>query len=474
MKKFIFITILTLTICHSFGQQVQFIKYYGDGCPDFGLSLDTTVDGGYILLGHTQNFGALVQDMYLIKVDSLGSLQWQKLFGGAGLDFGQCIRQTADKGFILCGFTNSSGAGGYDIYLVKTDSLGNFQWQQTYGGNSDDYGYCVKQTSDNGYIICGSTKSFGSGNIDAILIKTDSSGNQQWSKYYGGTGNDGVYSLDITNDGGYMLAGYTYNFGALSDDAMLIKTDSSGNQQWLKIYGGTNSDRVLSVKQCPDKGYCAAGYTNSFGNGSSDMYLIRTDSAGNMGYYKTYGGIQTEKAYSIDVALDKGFILAGQTNSFGAGNDDMYIVKTDSVGNMDWQKFFGGAENDEGFTVKATDDKSYIAIGNTYSFSYNSGYSDVYLVKMDSTGYAVGVNEFNKNGINISIYPNPTKGKLFIESMDNEAEFISVINIYGQTVYQRAISRGQTEIDISDFANGFYLFKVTIGQNSYVKKIIKE
>jgi hypothetical protein len=472
MKRLIIISIIVLISLNLIGQTNQFIKFYGDYCPDFGLSLDMTDDGGYILLGHTENFGAQYQDMWLVKIDSIGNIEWYKLFGGTNLDFGQSIQITNDKGFILCGFTNSMGAGGFDIYVVKTDSVGNFQWQQTFGGLNNEYGYCIRQTYDKGFIICGSTTSFGSGGTDAILIKTDSSGNQQWSKYYGGANNDGAYSLDIAADSGYVLGGYSYNFGASADDAMIIKTDTAGNQQWLKIYGGTTNDRALCVKQCYDKGFCIAGYTNSYGSGSEDMYFVKTDSSGNLSYYKTYGGPLTDKAYSLDFTFDNGFILTGQTNSYGAGNNDLYVVKADSTGNMLWQKYYGGSLDDEGFTIKSTSDNGYIAIGNTLSF--NVIYKDMYVVKMDSTGFATSINTFLNDCTDLNIFPNPTKDKVFIETDEHESSIISIINIDGQTIFQKTISKDNFEIDMTDFANGLYLLNIKTKTNNYSRKIIKE
>ncbi len=144
MKRLLYALIVLFISANLFGQSIQFIKNFGDVCPDFGLSVDQTKDNGYILLGHTQNYSAVgQQDILLIKTDSLGNFLWQKLFGGSNLDFGQSVQQTFDKGFIICGFTNSFGAGGNDIYIVKTDSIGNFQWQNTFGGTGNDYGYCV-------------------------------------------------------------------------------------------------------------------------------------------------------------------------------------------------------------------------------------------------------------------------------------------------------------------------------------------
>jgi len=458
-------------------QPIQFIKHYGDACPDFGLSVDNTSDGGYILLGHTQNFIATGHQMlYLIKVDSFGNQQWQQVLGGNNFDFGQSVKQTTDGGFILFGFTNSFGAGGYDMYLVKTDSTGNLQWQQTYGDTANDYGYSVAQTPDGGYILAGSTRSYGSGNLDAALIKTDSSGNQQWAKYFGGSDNDGGYSVSLSNDGGYILSGYTYNFGAVLDDAMLVKTDSAGNQQLLKHYGGAGNDRALTVMQTLDNGFILGGYTNSFGNGSEDMYMIKTDSLGIQQWYKTFGGTFSDKAFSVDSVGKNGYVIAGSTASYGAGANDMYLVKTDTAGNFLWQKTFGGVYDDAGFCVKQTSDLGFITIGNTISFSPNS-YNDVFLVKTDTAGNATGIPLFDNAGnTELFVYPNPANNFLSIELNNNNSVLstVSICNIQGQQLLKTQLLQSISIIDISFLADGIYFLKVENEDNVAVKKFVKE
>jgi len=454
-------------------QPTQFIKTYGDVCHDMGLSLDLTVDGGYVLLGHSENFGASLMDIYLIKVDSTGMLEWQRVYGGAHYDFGQSVIQANDKGYVICGFTNSFGLGGYDIYIIKTDSIGNIEWEKTFGGTNNDYGYCIRQTVDNGFIISGSTNSFGSGGFDAILIKTDSLGNEEWSKYYGGVSNDGCYALEVTSDNGFILAGYTYSFGALSDDAMLIKTDSLGNTEWLEMYGFSNSERALSVKQTNDNGYIAVGSTNSIGNGSDDIYLIRTNSTGDLLYFKSFGAAQSDKAFSIDIANDNGYVIIGQTTSYGAGNEDLYVVKVDSLGNFLWQKTYGGLNNDRGFTIKTTNDNGYIAIGTTYS--YSSYYSYVFLVKMDSEGDAVHIEKNIFSEPEIIVYPNPVKEHFIVQVQNDEnIKYISIYNTLGQEVFYKELNQNAIKVDFSDKPSGLYFVNISMARNIKTMRIIKE
>jgi hypothetical protein len=207
-------------------------------------------------------------------------------------------------------------------------------WSQTYGGTGDDEAYSVIQTSDGGYALAGYTDSYGaySFQYDFWLVKTDASGNAQWNRTYGGTGNDQAYALVQTSDGGYALAGRTNSFGAGQYDFWLVKTDYAGNMQWNKTYGGTSYDYAYSVVQTSDGGYALAGHTRSFGAGSTDFWLVKTDASGNAQWNKTYGGTEFDAAYALVETGDGGYALAGITLSYGASNSDFWLVKTDENG----------------------------------------------------------------------------------------------------------------------------------------------
>jgi hypothetical protein len=315
--------------------QVRFAKTYRGPNNDHASSVQQTSDGGYIVAGRTNSFGAGNYDVLLVKTDANGNVQWAKTYGGTSADFAYSVQQTSDGGYILTGYTESFGAGGRDIFLIKTDADGNIQWAKTYGGTHWDEARSVQQTSDGGYIVAGYTRSFGPvWNGEFFLIKTDADGNVQWAKTYGGLGWDEATSVQQTYDGGYIVAGWTISFGAGDYDAFLVKTDENGNVQWAKTYGGTYWDQASSVQQTSDGGYIVAGFTASFGAGAYDLFLIKTDANGDVQWAKTYGGTDWDHASSVQQTSDDGYIVAGFTASFGAGFYDAFLVKTDENGGM--------------------------------------------------------------------------------------------------------------------------------------------
>ena len=322
-----------------------------------------------------------------IPLGSAATTGWSQTYGGSGDDEAYSVVQTKDGGYALAGYTNSSGAGSYDFWLIKTNSSGGMLWNQTYGGAGDDEAYSVVQTNDTGYAVAGYTNSYGAGEIDAWLVKTDSSGNMQWSQTYGGRAQDGAYSVIQTSDGGYALAGFTDSFGAGSYDFWLIKTNSSGGMQWNQTYGGTGDDESSCVIQTSDGGYGLTGYTNSSGAGNDDFWLVKTDSFGTPQWNQTYGDAYDEIADALVQTSDGGYALGGLTGSYGAGDIDYWLVKTTSSGSMQWSQTYGGSDDDEAYSLVQTSDGGYALAGFTYS--YGAGSYDAFLAKTDSSGNSV-------------------------------------------------------------------------------------
>jgi len=289
------------------------------------------IDGTYTLKVRATNLlGNQNSETINVKVNN-----GQKTFGGSGEDVAYSIQQTTDGGFIVAGCTSSFGAGGYDIYILKLNSSGTLIWQKTFGGGFDDKVYSIQQTTDGGYIVAGYTDSFGAGGYDVYVLKLNSDGSLAWQKTYGGNGYDKAYSIQQTTDGGFIVAGYTESFGA-GGDVYILKLNSGGSLAWQKTFGGWSWDNAYSIQQTTDGGFIVAGCTYSFGAGGYDVYVLKLNSDGSLAWQKTFGGKYYDGAYSIQQTTNSGFIVAGYTKSFGAGeyDVDVYILKLDSNGEL--------------------------------------------------------------------------------------------------------------------------------------------
>ncbi len=360
-------------------------RTYGGAGDDKGWGdLVQTSDGEYVISGDTSSFGAGGSDYWLIKIDAAGNGVWNKTYGGNLTESENAMVQTIDGGFAMAGNTNSFGAGSNDFWLVKTDAAGNKQWNKTYGGNGSDLAVTVFQTSDGGFAIAGLTSSFGAGGMDAWLVKTDSAGNMQWNKTYGGTGADYAFSVVQTGDGGYAVSGPTASFGAGSMDVWLFKTDASGNMVWNKTYGGTGYEWMDQMIKTADGGYAISGYTSSFGAGGTDVWLVKADASGNMQWNKTYGGTANDNGFHLLQETGGGYVIVGSTLSFGAGGSDVWLIKTDSSGSMLWNQTYGGTGSDVGSSVVQASNGGYALAGSTSSFG--AGSNDFYVIKVDGVG----------------------------------------------------------------------------------------
>jgi hypothetical protein len=374
-----------------------FAKSIGGSNLDVAYSIIQSSDGGYIVAGETWSFGAGGSDFYVVKLDSAGNVVWTKTIGGSDDDYAWSIIQSSDGGYVVAGETWSFGAGSSDFWVVKLDSSGNVQWTKTIGGSSGDYANSIIQSSDGGYVVVGQTNSFGE---NIFVVKLDSSGNVLWSKTISGSYYDFVRSIIQSSDGGYVVVGRTLRAGRY--DMYIVKLDSYGDVVWTKTIGGDDDhDEAYSIIQSSDGGYVVAGYTESFGAGGSDFYVVKLDSSGNVQWTKTIGGSEKEVATSIIQSSDGGYVVAGFTESFGAGYFDIYVVKLDSSGNVQWTKtIIGRSSDDFPWSIIQSSDGGYVVAGHTYSLG--AGGWDFYVVKMDANGNVC----FSQNVTNYSVSSN--------------------------------------------------------------------
>jgi hypothetical protein len=447
-------------------------KEFGGNQNDAARSVQQLTDGGFIIAGWTESFGAGGMDYYAVRTDENGDTIWTRPYGGIQDDFGVMIRQTSDGCFVFVGKTQSFGAGETDIYLIKMNASGDTIWTRTYGGLNDDFVSSVIETSDGGYAISGTTPSFD--NNDVYLIKTDSDGNTIWEKTYGGRDYEFGGEVQQTFDGGYIIVGGTTSFGAGFYDVYLVKTDESGHSLWTKAYGGSGYDGGFSVQQTSDSGYIVAGATSSYG---CNAYLIRTDPDGDTIWTKTFGGTYAAAANSVCQTFDGGFALAGGTGTQSA-YDNVYVVQTDAVGNLLWSREFGGQDYEYGNGIQQISDGGFIIAGETRSFG--SGGMDVFLIKKAAIA---GMKENPKlfDALNLSeIKPNPFKEKIEISIRyhGNKSINIQISNSIGQKI--RSIKSKKREIiwDSKDdngveVPAGTYFVRIGDGVSCATKKIIK-
>ena len=349
----------------------------GNSHTEVGRSVQQTSDSGYVVCG-TIDYSGLT-DVYLLKIDKQGNKVWNQIIGGTGFDNGWSVQQTTDGGFILTGRQSSSGST-TSVYLVKTDENGNEQWNQTFGDSGNNSGYSVQQTTDGGYIITGFTTSLGNGGSDVYLIKTDENGDSLWTRTFGGTSSDRGLSVQQTTDGGFILTGTTQSFGNGGPDVYLIKTDENGDSLWTRTFGGTSSEEGYSVQQTTDGGFILTGTTYS---GGSKVYLVKTDENGNEQWSKSLGE-GTDQGQSVQQTTDGGYIITGTKQ---LTYSHVHIKKTDENGVLVWDKIFEESETLQhwGNSIQQTMDGGYIITGHKETL-YNSNKYDIYLIKTDENG----------------------------------------------------------------------------------------
>jgi len=392
-------------------------------------SIQQTTDGGYIVSGGINGEGSPghgEEDMWVVKLNPAGTVQWQKVLGGSGREESFSIYQTTDGGYISTGYTTSNNSGdvgsnhgGYDVWVVKLNSNGDIQWQTVLGGNGDDSGFSILQTTDGGYILTGITDSDNNGDVgknyggyDVWVVKLHTNGNVQWQTVLGGNGDDSGFSILQTTYGEYILTGITdsdnngdvgKNHGG--NDVWVVKINPGGIIQWQTVLGGDGDDSGFSIQPATDGGYILTGITDSDNNGDVganhggyDVWVVKINPGGIIQWQKVLGGNGDDSGFSIQQATDGGYILTGITDSDNNGDVgknhggyDVWVVKLYTNGNIQWQKVFGGNGDDSGFSIQQTTNGEYIFTGITDSdnngdVGANHGGYDVWVVKINPIG----------------------------------------------------------------------------------------
>ncbi len=357
------------------------------------FSLQATRDGGFILAGRTDTFvtNPGYEDAWILKLKGQGQVQWEKTYGGELWDRFDSIRQTRDGGYIAAGKRVAPG-GSQDAWVMKLTPDGQVSWDQTYGREQFyDGARAIQQTADGGFIVLGWTMSYALGaEQGGWVFKLSQEGDIQWQKFFGGDRYDDLFSIEQTADDGFILAGGTFSFTEdprLYSDVWVIKLSRDGNVEWQKTYGGQGDDVAYAIRQTYDGGYLLACWTSSFHQGWGDIWVVKLDPQGSMIWQKSFGGKWGDVPFDLQVTTDGGSIIAGYSASFGAGHNDAWVLKLAPNGRVKWQKTFGGPEADTFHTIQETR-WGYVAAGTTQSFG--AGEKDAWVVGFSRQGLLLG------------------------------------------------------------------------------------
>ena len=338
-------------------------------------------------------------DAIVIKLNPDGSPVWARTFGGTSDEYASSIIQTSDGGFAVAGRTRSFGAGNYDMLVLKLSQDGSVNWARTFGGTQNDYANSIIQTADGGLAVCGTTTSFGAGNEDVIVLKLEPDGILSWAKTFGGNRHDVGRDIIQTEDGGYAIAGRAYSFGGGLGSYFVIKLSSSGTMEWSSCPSvNSRYDEGFSIIQTADGGYVVGGH---YGDPNWDVLIIKFDSYGSIVWAMTFGGAGINYGNSLIQTGDGELAIAGCTSSFGAGGLDVSVLKLNQDGSPVWARTFGGTDTDWSCSINQTTDGAYVIAG--YTRSFGAGGNDILVLKIDSSGNYPGcVQDYSPSATNVS------------------------------------------------------------------------
>lgn len=411
MQKFLFLFLVLLGL-EPFGSKAQqFQRVYGGQSYDVGKSLLQAQDNGFYIAGSTGSFGLESAQVMLIKTTDFGHTEWRKYYGSEFADQASSMVFTTDNNIIIAGFTEKVGKS-YDAYAIKVSLIGDTIWSRNFGGELWEFTREVVALADGGYALFGQTYSYGAGNGDFHLLRLDANGDTLWTRTYGGPELESGESIAVTADGGFILAGYTESYGQGGIDGYLVRTDSDGDTLWTKTYGDVDDEHIYSVIETSDGGIAIAGSTRSSGAGETDFLIKKLSALGVEDWTVVDGGELDDVLYDIVEDGVGNLVVVGYTAAGTGGGEDFRIIRwgADGVWN-NLGRSFGSAKDDRAHEVIITPDNGYAVIGKSNGFLEQ--FDDAYLVKMDHQGQsgdlALAVNEIQLEDkqFKVSVGPNP-------------------------------------------------------------------
>ncbi len=449
--------------------QTTFQKVYPTNIEQSSKEVLQTSDGGYLIAGEIRTIYAGDSDMYIVKTNGVGDILWTKQYGGVKPEYPNSMVATDDGGFLICGYTASYGAGSNDAWIVKLNSSGDMVWNKTYGGPGNDEGKEIIRASDGNYVFVGRSNYSGGANYDGFLKKIDPAGNEIWTKYYGGSAYETLRSLKQCSDGGFIAIGQTFTYGNGSPgDIYLVRTTPGGDMTWYKTYGGAMEDDGNFVLANNDGSFTFTSETTSFGAGDFDVQATKVDASGNIIWNKYYGGDKKDVSKTIRPTTDGGYIIGAISRSFGWINPDMWLVKINANGDQIWDKHFGSWYHDHCYSALPTTDGGYALVGHQVDAG---GLYHIFFVKTDANG-VVGINELNgEKATAFNIFPNPSNG-LFSLSAPSRIQSVTISDALGNVIKEIKGEDTMLRIDIADKPKGAYFAIVQTINSTYTKKIV--
>ncbi|HSF54281.1 MAG TPA: T9SS type A sorting domain-containing protein [Algoriphagus sp.] len=459
-------------------QSPTFFKKYGGTSTDEAQSVALTSDGGYIIAGRTASAGADPSDIYLLRTDSLGDTLWTNAYGMLHFDAGFAVQETYDGGFIIAGqlgepdtlFENLS-----DVFVFKTNPLGDADWTYSWNAGLGDCAYSVRQTTDSCYIVTGVLNAAVNGGVPtSFLLKLGGNGDSLWTRTF----DTPSYSKSVvqTIDGGYIICG---QYGTPPATVVyLIRTNPWGDTMWTKKGNlGFQYGWGEDILQTFDGNFIITG--TAFNGSEKNVYLSKIDESGNTIWTKYYGGAKDDFAYSVDKVDSGGFVITGGTYSYSSGpftNADIWLIRTNNNGDTLWTRNYGSIESEVGLSVKSCPNGGFVLTG------YSGSQPDVFLLKTDSLGNAPSITTVenfsqNKNSI-IHVYPNPSRGLITIEFDGNLSStdlLFSIYNSAGQKIQQfdrsyLGFAETHFQLNVYNLVKGLYLLKIEFeGSVQFVK-----
>jgi hypothetical protein len=477
----LFFVIVIVGAVYAQAPDTLWTRHYGGSGFEEGNSVVETPDGGFIIAGFSESYGAGLYNLYLVKVNDMGDTLWTRTYDGNDRAFAQSICSVESGGFAVVGSNGTFNIG--DIYFLRIDDYGDTLWTRTYSYEFSQYSSAIIQTDDGGFLIVGSVYYDSSSNGDVYLVKTDNVGDTLWTRVYGGDSYDSASDVEQTNDGGYIVAGTTDSYGAAPCNGYVLRLNSDGDTLWTRIYGDSCLNSFSSVEITEDGGYVFAGWIRPLGTYEGNYYLVRTSCTGDTIWTKQYGGNYLDMAYDVAVTADGGYIMVGYGWHYSTvGRSDCYIVRTNDVGDTLWTCGYGndGVHADHGSDIEVTSDEGYIIVGELGIDHWDF---DVYVIRIaPDVAIVEPTAKMNNNPWAYELsepYPNPFNAVVNVEydvGGDGKVN-VSVYNVLGErvgTVVEHYASPGSYSVrwDAGELPSGIYFVRMDAGEFRQTRKVV--